>query len=130
MAVDNIKFEFKNSFEGKMIAPNGEILIGSEVGSFKPYNLLFGALGSCFYHTFVTIVEKKRLTFDGASLEISGVKRETTPTTLETVEMKFVIKNASNVDKFQQSVDLAAKYCSIHETIAQVAKINLSVEFK
>ena len=129
MAVDNVKISFTNTFSGEMETPSGVLKIGSEEGTFKPYHLLFGALGSCFYHTFLTIVEKKRLTFEVANLEISGVKREVPPTTLETVGMKFTIKNASNFEKFQQAVELAAKYCSIHETISKVANIDIVTEF-
>jgi putative redox protein len=130
MVVDKINFNWENTFSGTMMAPTGEIKIGSEANTFKPYHLLFGALGSCFYHTFITIVQKKRLTFSGATLEISGNKRDTVPTTLENVQMTLVIKDASDQEKFKKSVDLAAQNCSIHETISKVAKIKIDVKFK
>ena len=130
MAVENVKMEFTNDFQGFMETENGKVMIGRDMGEMKPYNLLFGALGSCFYATFLGIVEKKKLTFDGATLEISGVKRTEIPNTLESVLMKLVIKNASNEKQFLRSVELGAKYCSIHETISQVAKIDIEVEFE
>lgn len=128
MAVDNIKFVWENTFKGTMITPTGEIKLGMEEGSFKPYQLLFGALGSCFYHTFLTIVEKKRLAFSKASLEISGNKRETVPTTLEHCLMKLVVSGASNKEQIVKSAYLAAQNCSIHETISKVATIELVIE--
>ncbi|HHU55404.1 MAG TPA: OsmC family peroxiredoxin [Acholeplasmataceae bacterium] len=130
MAVENIVLNFSNSFSGKMIAPNGEVNIGKE--ELRPYNLLLGALGSCFYATFLDIVKKKRLSFSEASITISGNKREKVPTTLETVEMDFVIKGVEkeNQDKFIKSAELGAKYCSIHETISKVANIKLNVRFE
>jgi len=130
MAVDNIKLEFSNNFKGVMQAPNGEIKIGDEKDEMLPYHLLFGALGSCFYATFLSISYKKRLTFDKATIEISGNKRDQEPATLEQVSMKMVVKNPSNEAQILKSAELGAKFCSIHETIARVAKIDLIVEFE
>ena len=73
MAVDNVQLTFNSEFEGKMQSPTGELMIGNVENGFRPYHLLFGALGSCFYATFITIVKKKRLSFDGADIEISGI---------------------------------------------------------
>lgn len=130
MVVDKINFNWDNTFNGTMTAPTGEIKLGSEINTFKPYHLLFGALGACFYHTFITIVQKKRLTFDSATLEIAGNKRDDVPPTLENVLMTLVIKKASDEEKFKKSVELAAKNCSIHETISKVAKIEIIVKFE
>lgn len=130
MAVDNIKLDFSNTFKGVVYAPHGQVKIGTDDGDLLPYHLLFGALGSCFYSTFLTIVKKKRLTFDGATLEISGKKREIDPPTLEYVKIEMVIKNPSNEEQFLKSAELGAKYCSIHETIKQVAKIEMDVKFE
>lgn len=125
--MDTIKFNWENSFNGVMSAPAGDIKIGED--GFRPYNLLLGALGSCFYATLVTIVNKKRLTFDGVTMEINGEKRTTIPTTLEWAEMKVVVKNPSNEEQFKKSIELAAKNCSIHETIAKVADIKIITDF-
>jgi putative redox protein len=127
--VENVQVEFKNSFKGVMKAPHGEVAIGVEEGELRPYNLLFGALASCFYSTFLDIIEKKRLTFDGATIEVSGTKRTEVPTTLDYVMIKFTIKNASDEAKFVKSAELAGKYCSIYQTISKVADIELMIEF-
>jgi putative redox protein len=111
--VDKIDLEFNNEFKGVMKAPKGQVFIGSQEGELKPYNLLFGALASCFYSTFLDIVEKKRITFDGANIEVSGTKREEVPTTLNHVEIKLTLKNVSDESKFKKSAELAAKYCSV-----------------
>lgn len=88
MAADTIQLEFSDGFKGKVIAPRGEILIGKQDGGLRPYNLLFGALGSCFYATFLSIAEKKKLSFDGAKLEVSGTQIEGEITTLDHVLIK------------------------------------------
>ncbi len=130
MAVDNIRFEWKEDFQGRMFSPNGSLPLGSDIGEMRPYHLLFGALGGCFYSTFVGIAKKKRLLFSGAKMEISGVKREEVPTTLKEVLIKLVIMNPSNENQFLKTAELSAEHCSVHETIAKVAKIDLEVSFE
>ncbi len=129
MAADVIKMDFENTYVGTMSAPKGQIKIGSQEGGFRPYNLLFGALGACFYATFLSIVEKKRLTFEKATVEISGRHRDAQIATLEYVQIKITIYKPSDEKQFTRSVELGAKYCSIHETISQVAQIEEVVEF-
>lgn len=127
-AVENVKFKWNNDYTGHMEVKNGKINLGE--GAISPYNLLLGALGGCLYHTFIEIVQKKRLTFDGVEMEISGNKREEVPTTLEKAHIKFIIKNASNEKQFTKSVELAEQYCSIHATVSKVADISLELIFE
>jgi putative redox protein len=129
MAVEPVSLTFTNEFVGELKVAKGTVPLGDQEHGIQPYNLLLGALGSCFYSTFLDIVKKKRLTFEGATLVLSGKKREIVPTTLETVEIKMTIKNASNQPQFLRSAELGAQYCSIHETISKVAKISITVEF-
>lgn len=128
MAVETVKIKFSPDYKGQLEVKNGILPMGE--GGFSPYNLLLGALGGCLYHTFLEIVRKKRLTFDDVTMEIGGEKRTTTPTTLETVKLKFVIKGASDQKQFEKSVKLAEEYCSIHATISKVAKIELELVFE
>lgn len=127
-AVEKVRIEFNPEYIGKMEVKGGQLALGK--GGFSPYNLLLGALGGCLYHTFLDIVIKKKLTFDSVKMEIDGVKREVVPTTLEEVNIKFIVQNASNEKQFTKSVELAEQYCSIHSTISKVAKINLKLIFE
>ena len=129
MAVDNITLNFTNEFVGEVISPTGKVLIGQQDQGMAPYHLLFGALGSCFYSTFLSIANKKRLTFDSASIEISGVKRTGEIPTLESVLIHMIIKNPSNEVGLTKSAELGTKFCSIHETISKVASMKLEVMF-
>jgi putative redox protein len=130
MKTDTIQMNFKEGFKGEMISPKSKVMIGDIDNGSQPYHLLYGALGSCFYATFLSISEKMRLSFDHASLEISGVKRETLPTTLEYVKMEMVLYQASDQEKLLKAAELGAKHCSIHETISKVATIDLVVKFE
>jgi len=126
--VEKVKLEFSPDYKGQLEV--GKRIVKLGIDEMSPYNLLLGALGGCLYHTFLDIVVKKRLTFTNVKMEIDGVKRESVPTTLESVQVKFIIENASNEKQFEKSVELAEKYCSIHATISKVADINLELIFK
>lgn len=122
----NLKF---NQNENILKAENNHIVSLFNDGA-KPYDLLLGALGSCFYATFVSITEKKRLTFGEVTLQITGTKRSTVPTTLEHVTIDMTIINPSNEEQIKKSAILGAKYCSIHDMISKVANIDLNISFK
>lgn len=126
--MNHVKLNFKAD-EG-LLTTDSNFTVKIFKDGAKPYDMLLGALGSCFYATFMSIVEKKKLTFDEVDLDISGRKRIEVPTTLEDVNIKMVIKNPSNEQQLLKSAELGAKYCSIYETISKVAKINLEVIFE
>ena len=127
MSETTVKLGFTNEFEGTLTAKNGAVKVGKGEGMLAPYELLLGALGGCFYSTFLGIAEKMRLEFAGAALSIHGVKREEVPTTLKTVEMTFTIRGAKAEKGFRRAAELASKYCSIHETLSRVAEMSLQV---
>jgi len=60
MKTDQIKLEFQNEYKGKVITPNGEIKIGRGEDEYAPYHLLYGALGSCYYLTFLALCRKAK----------------------------------------------------------------------
>ncbi|HOA63979.1 MAG TPA: OsmC family protein [Bacilli bacterium] len=126
--MNHVKLNFKAD-EG-LLTTDSNFTVKIFKDGAKPYDMLLGALGSCFYATFMSIVEKKKLTFDEVDLDISGRKRTEVPTTLEDVNIKMVIKNPSNEQQLLKSAELGAKYCSIYETISKVAKMNLEVIFE
>ncbi|XMB72796.1 OsmC family protein [Mycoplasmatota bacterium WC30] len=130
MALDNIKQTWDDEFKGVMETPTGNVTLGDQENGVQPYHLLFGALGSCFYATFLSIAKKKRLTFDKATVEVSGNKGEGKEINLlEKVVIKLVITNASNEKALAKSAEWGTKFCSIHETVSKVADIELIVEF-
>ncbi|HOZ37740.1 MAG TPA: OsmC family protein [Anaerolineaceae bacterium] len=103
--------------------------IGSKPGEFYPYDLLLGALSSCFYYTLIEILEKRKVEIPIVEVIVTGEKRTEVPTTLEWVNMEITVTGKVDEKQFQRSVDLAAKYCSIHETISKVAKMSHEVRF-
>lgn len=130
MKADTVKLKFDSNYVGELTSPTGSIKLGSQDNSMKPYHLLFGALASCFYATFLSVAGKMRLTFTDVEIEVSGNKRDETPATLDQVTIQMVVYNGSDETKLKKAADLGAQYCSIHETVSKVAKIELIVTFE
>lgn len=130
MESKKIEFDYGNKFYGVMHASNVDTKMGSEKGQLAPYDMLYGALSSCLYATFLTIVNKKKLIFDSAKVIVTGEKRDTIPATLKWVNVSFIIKNADNEKQFIRSVELGTKYCSIYQTISKVATMSYDVAFE
>jgi len=130
MKADTIQLTFDKDFVGEMTSPTGTIKLGSQDNGMKPYHLLFGALASCFYATFLCVATKMRLSLTDVAIEVTGNKRDETPATLDHVTISMVVFNGSDEEKLRKAADLGAKFCSIHETISKVAKIDLVFTFE
>jgi len=103
--------------------------IGSNSDEFFPYDLLLGALSSCFYYTLIEILEKRKMEIPTVEIVVTGEKRTQTPTTLEWVHLDITVTGEVDEKRFLRSADLAGKYCSIHETISKVANVTHEVKF-
>lgn len=125
-----VAMHFGDRFRGELVAGDRQVAIGKSASGMTPYELLLGALGSCYYATLIDIARKMRLEFTGADIAIHGVKREEIPTTLKTVDMVVTIKGAASRQGFERASGLAAKYCSVHATVAKVADITLTLLFE
>lgn len=130
MAVLNMEVSFKDGFKGIAKAPQAEIAVGVDKGEVLPYDMLFGALASCLYATFMDVVEKKKITYDTCTVRVSGEKRSVVPATLEWVNVVFEIEGLLNGKEkgVVKSAELATKYCSIYQTIGKVAKMSFEVK--
>ena len=131
MKTDQITMKFNNEFIGSMTSPKGDVKLGMQTDGQAPYHLLYGALGFfVFYATFLSVSNKMRLSFDHAELTVSGTKRESSPATLDLVEIDMVVYNPNDEKNLKKAAELGAQHCSIHETISKVADIKLNVIFK
>ena len=125
-----VNMSFENSFRGSLSGQRGQVPIGSsDAGQMAPYELLLGALGACYYSTFLGIAEKMKLQFERAEFTIHGVKRDEVPTTLQEVNMLFTIHGAADQKGFDRAASLAGKYCSIHATLEKVATMHTELRF-
>ncbi|MFO7612559.1 MAG: OsmC family protein [Clostridia bacterium] len=129
MADQEIKIRFGKGFNGELIAKNGTAAVGGTAGTLAPYDLLLGSLAACLYSTFLDVVEKKRISFDGADVTVTGEKRKEIPTTLKHVNVVIEARDVSDEKGVLKAAELATKYCSVYETISKVADIDLDVKF-
>ena len=107
-----------------------KLSLGSKEGSFYPYDLLLGALSACFHATLYDILTKRKEVFPEMEIIVSGHKRKEVPTTLEWVRMDISVSGVENREQFLRNIDLASKYCSIHETLSKVAEMSHEVHFR
>ncbi len=106
------------------------VKIGAKEGEVFPYDMLLGALSSCFYYTLLEIYEKRKEEVPPIEIVVTGQKREKVPTTLEWVNMDITVFGKVDEKQFLRFVDIAARYCSIHETISKVATMTHEVHFR
>lgn len=129
MPVLQIETQFDQGFQGRLLTSRAQVPIGSGQEALAPYDMLLGALASCFYATFLDIIEKKRLALQSASVRVSGEKRAEVPTTLSWVKVLLTVHGSSNRSGMEAAAELAGKYCSIYHTLSQVADMSTVVEF-
>jgi len=130
VALDNIILRMDTNFKGELESPTAKVKVGDLEGGLQPYHMLFGALASCFYSTFLEISKKKRLSFSSGSVEVSGYKEKGKEVNLlEHVTVKLIVKDPSEEKGLIKSAELGAKFCSIYTTLSKIAKMELIVEF-
>lgn len=129
MTLQRVELSFQQEFKGQLTAENHTVDIGTEKGSLAPYDMLLGALASCYYSTFLDVTVKKRISFDKAEIIVTGEKREEIPTTLKWVNLDIKIHGAKSQNGIIKAGEMAAKYCSVYQTIAHVADMKWSISF-
>lgn len=122
----NASLEFKAGFDGQLNLRSGSIGIGMADDQARPYDLLQGALVSCLHSTFLDILTKKRIPLPAAKYIVEGEKRDTIPTTLESVHV-IVTLPSGNEAEYAKAMELAQKYCSVFNTLSQVAHMSLEI---
>ncbi len=105
------------------------IAVGAGKGSIRPYELLLLALGGCLQATFEDVSGKMKVTWDSMEMDIRGEKRESVPTTLKDCTLSVQVRGASNEDKLKKAFGIAARYCSVYQTIGKVADMNWELTF-
>lgn len=131
MEIKKVTLEFDYGFKGIMKTENHETNVGIEASTLSPYDMLLGALASCYYSTFLDVAKKKKIVFEKAEIYVEGEKRTQIPTTLKWATIHIVVTGASkkNESGLLKAAELAAKYCSIYETLTKVADLQWNLEF-
>jgi len=129
---NQIKLSFDNGNDGLLESKSGKTEVSYIGNGLEPYELFLGGFASCLHATFKGIVAKKKLTFESAIYDVIGVKRETVPTTLETLTSIVTITGVEEGKQkaIQKSMDMAERYCSISALISEVADMKFEIIFK
>lgn len=126
----HVEMSFEYPFRGIARNDGGySVNIGPEAGAALPYDLLLSALGSCFYATFLSITNEKKLSFEKVEIDLSGEKRDEVPTTLKNCRIVLKVMGVENQEGFQEALDLACNKCSIYQTLAHVAEMEAELQF-
>ena len=129
---NNVKMVFDNQNHGILTGHHGSTQVGPAEGALTAYDMVLGGLGACLQHTFQSILDKKNIHVNSVHYDITGVKREEVPSTLETVTLNVVVSGVEEKDysKVEKSMELAGKYCSVYTTIGHVATMTTTIKFK
>ena len=93
-----------------------------------PYHFLLGALSGCFYMTLREIANKMKVSFSSVEMSISCTKRQTSPTTMDYCLLKIRAFGVVDKIKFESACEKTSRYCSIFQTLKQVATMEYEIE--
>ncbi|HHU88777.1 MAG: OsmC family protein [Sphaerochaetaceae bacterium] len=117
--------------EGQLINDLGATLpLGLDGDKFSPYQMLLGALSYCLFLTYESLAEKMAVEHTSVEIDITGVKRDDKVSTLEHVMIDVLAKGVNDQKKFERSFEIATRYCSVFNTISQVAKIEWKIRYE
>lgn len=95
--------------------------------STGPYEYLLGALSGCFYLTLLSTKHESR--WQDVEVTVTGIKRDTVPTTLEKTIISITVHGATDEDEFRALAAEAEKNCSIYNTIKTVSEMEVEIKF-
>ena len=130
---NEIKLVFGDSTEGTLSSATSEIPVSYTGKGMAPYELFLGGFAACLHATFRSIMWKRILNYEKVEYDVIGHKREEVPTVLNKVECTIVIYGIEEgtEKKVLKSMELAEKYCSISQTIANLdAEMIFNIDFK
>lgn len=126
----HIKTVYGNK-EGQLINDFGTSLpLGVGENKFSPYQMLLGALSYCLFLTYESLAEKMGVEHTSVEIDVTGVKRDDKVGTLEHVMVDVLAKGVNDQKKFERSFEIATRYCSVFNTISQVAKIEWKISYE
>ena len=96
--------------------------------STGPYEYLLGALSGCFYLTLLATKHQSR--WQDVEITVTGIKRDTVPTTLEKTIISITVHGATDEDEFRALAAEAEKNCSIYNTIKTVSEMVVEIKFE
>ena len=104
---------------------------GSEAGS-RPMELVLIALGSCSGSDIVSILKKKKVSYESFEINIAADRQDTHPKIFTKIHLDYIFfgKNIPEKD-VERSIDLSQnKYCPVNAMLSESCKITYSYQIK
>ncbi len=116
--------------DGRLITDSGaSVTLGTRAETFSAYELLLGGLSHCLFSTYESMAEKMQLEYSGMDMNVTGVKRDEKVATLQTVDIEVLAKGVVDQAKFEKAFEISTRYCSIFNTLSQVAKMRWNITY-
>ena len=111
---------FDQGFHGYYEAGGQIIEIGET--DVQPYDMTYGAIGSCLYATFLEICEERGLKIKEAEIEVNGRKRSEVPTIVTHLNIRLNVHSLEKDEDLQACFEKALECCSMAATFRMVAE--------
>jgi len=94
----------------------------------RPVELLLIGLASCTAMDVVSILQKKRQTFDGLQVKVTAERAEEHPRVYTDIHLEFVVTGKDvQPEAVERSIELSqTKYCPASAMLSKAAKITTS----
>lgn len=123
--MNEIRAVFEPRYRGLVQGSRAQLVLGPDEGEFGPYDLILAGLSGCFYVTFLGIAGKMQLHYQEVIIDVRGEHREEPPTMLKHIVLDMEVKGADpgKEKQYRRATEIAGKYCSVYQTLAQVAEM-------
>ncbi len=100
---------------GDVIHLNGSPDIGAEGDGWRPMETLLISLAGCSAIDIINILKKQRQRLDKLDINISGTRKQGTPSPYETILVEFIVSGKIKEEKMITAIELTkTKYCSVY----------------
>jgi putative redox protein len=120
-------FEFKND-NGSTCLMDASPEIGGKNKGFRPMELLAASLVGCMSIDIIAILNKKRIEPELYTMNVIGIRNETTPKAFNTLEVELHIDKTIDRALLEKTIGLVhQKYCSVAASLHPDIKIDYKI---
>lgn len=98
--------------------------------SFRPMEMLLGAVAACSAIDLRLILQKQRQRIDGLEVSVEGTRSDNeVPASFQAITLHYSLIGDIDAAKAEKAVELALyKYCSVQQHLSGLAKIDYSLK--
>lgn len=104
--------------------------IGGKNKGLRPMQLLAGSLAGCMSIDVLNILRKQRVEVQHFSVNIHASRKETIPSSFESIELLFTVDQSVPLEKIEHAVHLShEKYCSVSASLHPEIEVTTRIAF-